>query len=201
MSKIWLGIVVVAALLFCSAGQVMAVGFGAYLEGARGDGEFQFDYSPEFDVDAETRAFGFVLDTDLTDRGVFNYRLNVGYEALDLDDNTGDTLELEGLVVANTFGFGIIRKPDFRWWLGPQIRVGLYNGEAQSDSLTDYDLVSFGYGAVTGINVMAGNTCVSTSLGVLTTVYAGETDGPGFNENFDADVTTVFVNLSVLFGN
>lgn len=201
MRKNLLVSVVVAFFLFCTAGQVLAIGLGGYLEAAGGDGDFEYESSPEFDVDVAAAGLGFVLDTDLTDNGVFNYRLNVGFESLDLDDDFDDTLELGGLVVANTFGFAIIRQPNFRWWAGPQIRVGFYNGEVDIDPDTDYDLVSFGIGGVMGVNFMAGNVCFSTSLGLLATEFTGEADGPGYNEDIDGSTTTAFLNFAVMFGN
>jgi len=201
MRKILRVSVVASFFLFCTAGQVLAIGLGGYFEVAGGDGEFEYDDSPEFDVDATAGGFGFVLDTDLTDNGIFNYRLNVGFESLDLEDDFNDTLELGGLVVANTFGFAIIKQPDFRWWVGPQIRFGFYGGELESDPVTDYGLVSFGIGGVTGINFMAGNVCFSTSIGILSTGFAGEADGPGYNEDFDGNTASAFLNFAVLFGN
>ncbi len=104
------------------------------------------------------------------------------------------------MVVANTFGFALIRNPDFRWWIGPQVRVGFHSGEVDTDPLTDYELVSFGLGAVTGFNFMAGNVCISPSLGILTTGFAGETDSPDFDEEFEGAITTAFLNIAVLFG-
>lgn len=199
MKKIMMGFVVVSFLLLGLAGQAMAIGLGGYLEAGGGDGEFEYEYFSDFDVDVDAGAFGFVLDTDLTDNGVFNYRLNVGLERLDLEDDFGDTLELGGLVVANTFGFAIVRNPDFRWWIGPQIRVGLYGGELESDPSADYGLVSFAVGGVTGINFLTGKFCVSTSLGILSTGFAGETDELGLDREFDGNATTAFLNIAFMF--
>jgi len=200
MKKILIGILVVSFTVFGLAGQSLAVGFGGYIEGVQGDGEFDQDNSSKFDVDADATSFGFVMDSDLTDKGVFNYRLNVGYEKLDLKDDVGATVELAGLVVANTFGFAIIKKPTFRWWIGPQIRLGFYRGDLDVDSSIDYDLVSLGLGGVTGINFVNDNLCVSTSIGILSTGFAGETDEPGPNRDVDGHTNTVFLNISFLFG-
>ncbi len=197
MKRVLLGIIGVSLLL---CGQAAAAGFGGYLEGARGDGEFEYQYSSDFDVDTEASGFGFVMDTDLSDRGPFNYRLNVGFERLDLEDDFGDTLELEGLVVANTFGFAFVRRPDFRWWAGPQIRIGFYEGELASDPTSDYEMVSFGFGGVTGVNFVTNNVCFSASLGILATGYAGEEDTPGSSRDVDGGTSTAFVNVAFLFG-
>lgn len=191
---------VLAFLLFCLAGQAMAVGFGVYLEGAGGDGEFKYEHSSDFDVDAEATGFGMLMDTDLSDRGVFNYRLNIGYEKLDLEDDFGTTLDLDGLVVANTFGFGLVRRPHFRWWVGPQVRMGYYTGSPKGYSTSDYELVSFGVGGVTGWNFINDNFCISTSLGLMTTGYAGEKDDLGTTYDFDGHTNTIFLNVAFLFG-
>jgi hypothetical protein len=200
MKKLMLSLAVLL-LLFAPAGQALAVGLGGYLEWAGGGGEFEYEFSSDFDVDAEAAGFGFVLDTDLSGTGDFSYRLNVGLERLDLEDDFGDTLELGGLVIGNTFGFTLARSPDLRWWAGPQIRLGFYGGELESDPVTDYGLVSLGFGAVTGVNFMTGKACISTSLGLLATGYAGEADGRFTNEDFDGTTTTVFLNVALLFGN
>lgn len=200
MNKLWMGIVVSAVFLFSLAGQAMAIGYGGYLELGGGDGEFEFEHSSKFDIDASAVAVGFILDTDLSDRGVFNYRLNVGYDQMRLEDVTGDTPELGGLVVANTFGFAFIRKPNFRWWAGPQVRVGYYTGALESDPRVDFELLSFGIGGVTGLNFKAGNLWISPSLGVVTTGFAGETSEPGLDREFSGNETTAFLNLAFLFG-
>jgi hypothetical protein len=198
--RILMGIVGVTFLLFCLAGQSMAIGFGGYLEVAGGDGEFEYEFGNEFGVDSGTASIGFVMDTDLADKGVFNYRLNVGYEEFDIEDNAGGSLELDGLVVANTFGFALIRKPDFRWWIGPQVRIGIYNGESRTNPWVDYDLFSFGFGGVTGVNFVTSSVTISPSFGILTTGFVGESNGYGNSVDFNGLMTTAFLNIAVLFG-
>jgi len=193
--------VALVLLLYCLTGQALAMGIGGYIEGASGDGEFEYEFSSKFDVDAEAGGFGFVMDSNLNGNGVFSYRLNLGFERLDLEDKFGDTLELGGLVSSHTFGFALINKSGFRWWAGPQLRAGIFTGELDSDPLTDYDLVSFGVGGVTGVNIVSGHLCISPSLGIITTGYAGETDSINSNEDFEGATTTIFVNIAVLFGN
>lgn len=69
MNRTLIGIVVVAFVYFGLAGQALAEGFGGYLEGGLGNGEFEYDSSGDFDVDPTAGGFGLVFDTDLTDRG------------------------------------------------------------------------------------------------------------------------------------
>ena len=201
MKKIFLVIMVVAFSLSFLPEQAQAFGFGGYVEGSKGDGEFKYEHSSDFDVDADATGIGFVMDTNLGGKRIFNYRLNVGYEKLNLEDDFGETLELEGLVVANTFGFAMVRNQNFRWWIGPQIRVGAYSGDLNRDSSVNYDLVSFGVGGVMGFNYLTGDFCVSTTLGVLRTGYSGETDEPGPNRDVDGHTNTVFLNVAFMFGN
>jgi hypothetical protein len=177
-----------------------AAGIGGYAEFGTGSGDFEYDFSPEFDVDARSAGFGFVFDSNLAGPRIFNYRLNIGYERLELEDDFSTTLDLDGLVIDNTFGFALAGSPTFRWWLGPQVRIGFYNGETD-DGFEEVDLAAFGIGAVTGMNFMTGNVCMSVSLGARITGYAGESEALGITTDLEGNTGTVFLNLAMLFGN
>lgn len=199
--KSWMtGLTVAVLLIVVGVLPAAAAGVGAYAEFATGSGDFEYDFSPEFDVDAESAGVGFVFDTNLSGPQVFNYRLNVGYERLDLEDDFNTTLELDGLVIDNTFGFALASSPTFRWWLGPQVRIAFYNGETDN-GFEEIDLAAFGVGAVTGMNFHNGNLCASVSLGARITGYAGESeDAFGFTTDLEGNTGTVFLNLAMLFG-
>jgi hypothetical protein len=200
MRKLLVGVAVVAVALFGLAGRSLAGGIGMYVEGATGSGDFEYEPFGSFAVDAEAKGFGLVLDTDLSDRGLFNYRLQVGYERLELPDDFGGALELDGGVVVNTFGFALLRKPTLRWWAGPQIKLGLYDGGLNANPPGDYKLVGVGLGLVSGVNIVGDNLVFSPSFGVMLNSYAGETNALGPVQDINADTTTAFVNLAILFG-
>ena len=125
--------VFLSLLLMLATTPTLASGFGAFVEGISGSGDVEIDWDnsgnqPPFDNDFSGGHFGFILDTNLARDSVFNYRLNVGLGALDAEDDFGTALELGGVTVDNTFGFGVVRSKSFRLWIGPQIRIGVYTG-------------------------------------------------------------------------
>lgn len=191
-----------------------ATAIGPYLDAANGTGTFEWDSDNfDFDVDSGSGAVGFVLDTAPAGAANFNYRLNIGLEGQNLEDENGATLEMGGVSFENIFGFALVRQRDFRWWAGPLVRIGFYSGETddQYNSYgdrykTEADLFEFGVGFATGINFRIGpHAYLAPSAGVR---YIGA-GGEGTVKNFDlhtqeeddlsGHLTSVFVNLSLLF--
>ena len=199
MNKLMVSLAVAGVFFLSLATGAQAAGAGGYLELTSGSGEFEYETSPDFDVDSDSVGFGFVFDTDLADKRVFNYRLNVGFEALDLEDEDDDTLELEGLVIDNTFGFAIVRERDFRWWAGPQLSLGFYSGETDNGIMTA-DLAAIGVGGITGVNFLSGNFCTSISVGFRYMGYAGEAEYFGYKEDLEGNTSIIFINAAILFG-
>jgi hypothetical protein len=71
---------------------------------------------------------GLVIDTNCSADKLFNYRLAIGgYKfVLSRDESIADPANLDLMMkfsLLNTFGFGLVRKESFRFWLGPQIGV------------------------------------------------------------------------------
>lgn len=200
MKKLLVMVAVVTVSLFGLVGKSQAVGLGFYVEGAQGNGDFEYEPNGSFDVDPESKGVGLVFDTNPGRGGVFSYRLNLGYEKLDLPDSFGDSLELEGGVVTSTFCFAPVRQPTLRWWIGPQIKVGYYEGGLNTSPSGDYEMAAFGVGAATGFNIIAENVIVSISAGWQRVAYAGEVDDAGWTQDINADTSNGFINLAVLFG-
>ena len=199
---------VLAAVLMCmalGASRASAVGVGGYLELGGGSGEFEFSdiADSEFDVDAGYAGLGFVLDTSPGGTGVFSYRLNVGFEGLNLEDDTDDTLELGGFVIDNTFAFAVVRVPAVRVWVGPQLRLAFYSGETD-DSNIEADLGAFGIGLAAGANIYPnphGRFALAPSLGFRRVGYGGEAEDEfGNTEDFEGYTNLFYLNLAVLFG-
>ncbi|MFO8111042.1 MAG: hypothetical protein R6T92_00885 [Desulfosalsimonadaceae bacterium] len=135
---------------------VDAVGLGPYVEYASGSGDFT-EYDESIDIDA--RGFGFVFDSNATTSQLFNYRLHIGYSKLDIPGGTLDIpYRIDGyrITIDNTFGFGIIKNENFRWWIGPHLHlsysywdtpIGRYDWRKGN-----VDFFSVGTGVVTGMN-------------------------------------------------
>ncbi|WP_339136065.1 MAG: hypothetical protein WGN25_19605 [Candidatus Electrothrix sp. GW3-4] len=140
-----------------------ALSMGPYLDISTGSGTLEWDRSgEEFDIDMNTAAVGFVLDTapaNPTVPSFFNYRLNIGLEGKELEDEFNNDLDLVGITMENIFAFSLVQAPSFRWWLGPLLHLSAHSGEG--DTVFDeygypydveYDFVQYGLGIVTGIN-------------------------------------------------
>ena len=203
MKKMLSVVVLVLLLSGGLVGQALAFGWGAYVEGAQGSGEIEYTFTGDkVDADAEATGYGLVFDSDL--RGEFNHnlRLNIGYEKLDLENDFGETLELEGLTLAGTLGFPLGGRESYHWWIGPQLRLGFYSGDVDSIPNVDYDLAAFGVGGVLGFNyITRSNICISTSAGFVLSGYAGEATEFGSSIDVEGSTATLFANLAFLFGN
>jgi hypothetical protein len=176
-----------------------AVGLGAFVDGAVGSGSAEWDGSSRsFDIDSRTLAVGFALDTATTNERLFNYRLNVGYVRHEFEDESNITIKTNGIYAENIFGFALVREESFRWWAGPLLRVGYLSGDTGTDG-TDFQLVEFGVGAVTGLNFKTGNTILSPSIGIRFNGYGGEGTRGGAGRDITQDTTNVFANFAVLF--
>lgn len=202
-------------ILGVSAGRAKAaLAMGPYFDLSSGDGSFEWDSDNfDFDVDSRGAAIGFALDSAPTGPANFNYRLNIGLERQDLEDEFDDTLEMGGFVVESVFGFALVRQQDFRWWVGPLVRIGFYSGETDDyydsngdRSRTEADLVEFGIGIATGINFRIGpHAYLAPSAGIRFIGAAGEgtvknfAQHTQFEDDLSGDMTNVFVNLSLLF--
>jgi len=113
-----------------------ATGFGVY--GLLGSGR------TEFHEDTDYAGWGFVYDTAVAKKNVFNYRLNFGYERLRVDSAFGKE-SFSGYVLDSDFGLGIVRNDSVRLWLGPEVRIAKLDTEW-----------GFGLGPVAGLNLHAG---------------------------------------------
>jgi hypothetical protein len=80
-----------------------------------------------------TFSYGLLLDTALARDSLFNFRYQVGF---------GTTMQNEDMF--GSFGFGLVRTPYLRFWLGPQLGMSF----KQRDT---FPMPTFG--AVLGLNV------------------------------------------------
>ena len=219
-SKVTLGRILtlallVAAMLGIPAGRAEAeVAMGPYLDTSGGSGTLQWDRDNyDFDVDVSSAAIGFALNNGPTTPENFNYRLNLGVEAQNLDDDYDSTLKMSGVVLENVLGLALLRQPNMRWWAGPLVRIGYYSGETDDHHRrsgdrykTEADLFEYGIGFATGLNFRIGrHTYLAPSAGIR---YIKAT-GSGTFKNLDSrtqydddlsgHLTNFFVNCALLF--
>ena len=204
-SSVFICTLVLTVLLFAS--NSFAIGLGFYFDYGKGSGEAEFDVSgaDEFDIDTDFLGVGFQLETSpLTKNKVFSYRLQVGYESRDIEDDDNVTIELDGLVIINTFAFGGNTSERVRLWGGPQVLVGFYDGETDKDLLGDelsFSGAGFGLGVAGGANfgVGSGKTILTTTIGMRTFGFSGDTEWYDEDEQLDGYATEFFFSVGILF--
>ena len=221
MNRSTLLLIAILTLAICgSASPARAAGLGFYVEAEGGSGTWTLDeivnwWMPgtdngvDSDADLAAWTIGFIFDTNPSrpDR-VFAYRLKVGFSGLgsDLDNSTGE-FRVNGIVLDNTFGFGVHRTDKLRVWVGPSLRLGRYWGDFENPSTgttTDAQLGEFGVGAAIGANFRVGDSltlCVEGG-GRWRSFFIGDTDTPGETSE-SHDVTGKFfggyAGVSLLF--
>jgi len=198
-------VLVLTVLLFAT--NAFAAQFGMYVDLGTGSGEAEYDSpgSVEFDIDSGSFGVGFQLETNpLTANKVFSYRLQVGYEAWNIEDDQNVTLELGGVVANNTFAFGGNTSDKVRLWGGPQVLVGFYTGETDKEYNGDeisFTGAAFGIGLAGGANfgLGSGKTILTTTIGVRRLGFAGETEWYNDTDDLSGATTEIFFSVGILF--
>lgn len=178
-------------------------GLGLYLPSwGNGTSTINYDNGYEWEQDIDHIGIGFVLDTRVARRGVFNYRLHLGFESAQYGemDNKYSRFALD-----NTFGFAIVQSSVVRLWFGPQIRL-VYQSYSESDLSYDASINALGIGLapVLGFNFNLGNVVsICPEIGFRFMFLGGTQEYDGYygysEEPFDSKEQYVFVNLALLF--
>ena len=196
-------------VLFCViaifASNAGAVGLGGYIEYGSGSSDWNADdlYNFwDFETDTTFTGYGFVLDTNVARDRLFNYRLQIGYEKEDEKvKTTGEKLSLKGISITNDFGFGVLRTPQVRLWLGPELKFAYLTGSPDLEPNLDIKIFKFGIGPVAGANFNIGKTfTLALKTGYLFQGFVGDGDWKN-NYNYidyDGTLNQFFVNLSVI---
>lgn len=182
----------VLSLIYTNAN---AIGIGLYTTLTNsGDADWE-NTSTNFtgNSDLDQKEFGFVLDTAIATNRLFNYRLQLA-----IVDVSYDNTDMDGFVLSNTFGFGIIRNADLRFWVGPQ--VGFKYLTSKDDN--DIDLITFDLGAATGLNYhISSNISLTADLGYRLGYGGAISSTSSSTDEFDIDINEnqFFVNVGLLF--
>jgi len=198
----------ILVMLVLSINETYAVGIGIQIPlvgGGKTKATIE-DFDEEMTHDYKyAGGIGLVLDTRLAKKGLFNYRLGLGYENTSYDfisDEDASSI----YYLDNSFGFGIVQTRVMRIWLGPQLRLAILGFSKEEDGDT-FDLagVGFGIGPVLGANFNFGKVItVALDLGYRYNSYTGtskytDVDGYETTTDFDFSQTGYFFNLAVLF--
>lgn len=195
------------ASILLSASQLSAVGLGVYATASKGSSTWTYHKNeiPDFDIDSDVSklGLGFVLDTTLAYDSLFNYRLNIGYGKVNIDnEGSGSDIEGKNYHLFNTFGFGVLRSELIRLWLGPQIGFGFIRGEYDSIPAGEnnhFTTFFFSIGLITGINFNIGEVItLGIDGGYRINRHVGTAD-VGTSYGVTGTEKEVFVNLSFMF--
>lgn len=214
MQKLFVIVMMFTVFWGISASRAEAFSIGPYVEISTGSGSLEWDISGEkFDIDMDTAAIGFTLDTAAIAPVFLNYRLNVGFEGKELEDEFNTSLDLTGITVDNIFGFTITQSPYFRWWFGPFFHFGFHSGdadivydEAGIPYEVDYEFAQLGGGCVTGFDFMINPFLTfSSSIGFRAVYLYGTGESSSYytlaryEEDLEGSTESVFLNLALLF--
>ena len=179
MKKITTLLIILALLTFFSLPiDSFATGLGIQIP-AIGSGTSSATSGNEELTDTDNSHFGFafVFDTKVANPGVFNYRLQIGYESFKLDNDTYYSIlkdpddDLSRFSADNTFGFAVLQTRIVRLWIGPQIRLSYLT---YSDTFIDLNLFGIGLAPVIGANFNMGRFfTLSPELGYRFSSYSG----------------------------
>ena len=174
-----LSAILVAILISSSVESAGALGFGPYFEYGRVVDGWASDSGFDFDYDENHFGAGLSLDTSVTDRRLFNYRLDLGYQRVAQDFDHGGSIDGDGLVIDNAFGFRLLRNEKVRLWLGPAVRLSFDFFESHG---VDAFYFGIGAGPVIGLNVHTGDlVSLAFTTGYQLSYVHGDYDGGDAN--------------------
>jgi hypothetical protein len=182
------------------ATQAQAIGFGGYAEYGHAEGDSDLFIPGESST--ERFSVGFAMDTALAANRLINFRLTLGYQHGERDFDSGPTIDTDGLTINTALGFGVIRKPAFRLWLGPSIRLSIDALDVPSLGVgLDITDVSIGGGPVVGLNWNIGKRLTLSTTLAYQYLYIAEIADTDFgdDETFDAHEHLISVSLSFFF--
>lgn len=197
-----------------AAGPARAGGIGGSLTYGRSDSRLD-DYDDVWqDLDTETDAagIGFAFDTNLAQDRLVNYRVVASIEFVEQEvDQAGIQNEVQGtnFSLDQTLGFGFIRTPEIRVFLGPSLHLGVGEIDDHIDIegfRTDYEETSFtaGIGPELGINFNVGrhltfSTSTFVRYGFRIQDFDGFYDDAGSDGVFRGDEIQAGIRTAIFF--
>jgi hypothetical protein len=151
-------------------------------------------------VRQERSDFGIVVDTTIAKDSLFNYRLNIGagfgqvgvkktrrdlFDIFNPVSKTNYVFRIIDFQMFHSFGFGVVRTPTFRLWIGPQFGYGYADHK--------YGEVYFKLGPIIGFNFNIGEV-VTLFFDIGARFYAAVAKIPSTSTGY-----TGFANAGILF--
>lgn len=169
-----LGSIFGLAMLLLASDAAYAGGFGGSISYTRSQSELDDvdDFWADLNTESDEVGIGLVFDTNLARDRLFNYRLYASLAFVDEEvGQAGLENQVQGTNVSldQTFGFGFIRTPSVRVFIGPSLHLGIGRIDDHIDVSgfrENYERTSVtaGLGPELGVNFNVGrHLTVSTS--------------------------------------
>ena len=100
--------------------QLMANGIGFYVTGTKRNVEWVY-LTPETDSDISGIGLGIVFDSNVAYDMLFNNRIQAGYSSgiAKYENSRYSDIKYSDFHFYHSFGFGIVREENIRFWIGP----------------------------------------------------------------------------------
>ena len=184
-----------------------ALGLGLTV-GKTSNDSFSYEYhrhdnlNDDVEYTSEGNIIGLVLDTNVSEKSIYNYRMEIQRTRYTLTDPDGTESDLEKWTFDHSFGFRVYQNNWMRIWLGPQLR----HGHAWGDQSLDQYCI--GLAPVLGINFNLGRyVSPSVTLGYRKEAFMGsyketiDTNGDTHRERVDfvGMSEEMFLQATILF--
>jgi len=168
-----------AAIVILLCLRAEAIDFGLYGSLGSGTADWKgstiFSGYQSYQMRSRLTGAGCMIDTAVAPEGLFNYRLNAGYEALVFKSRDAPrSIRMNSLVVDQDFGFAI-QEPGtkHRIWIGPELRVAYARGRSSLSTSERFTMIGLGLGPAIGVNIrLADSFPVSFKASYLWTEYS-----------------------------
>jgi hypothetical protein len=206
------GLIVLLFALSAEPARAGGIG-GSFTYGhAEGRLEDRDDVWADLDTETDVAGFGVAFDTNLAQDRLINYRLVASLEFAEQEvEQAGLQNEVQGssFSLDQTLGFGILRTPELRVFLGPSLHLGVGSIDDHINVegfRADYEEIAFtaGLGPELGINFNIGrHLTLSTSTfvryGIRVQDFDGFYDDAGSDGVFGGDEIQAGIRTAIFF--
>jgi len=145
---------------------------------------------------------GFLKDSFTSRDEIQNRRYNLGLSFSSFGPEDGEDISGIGFDLKYTFGFGLVRSPQLRFWLGPAIKFYL---DVLSDDVAEYaDVniynVGIGIGPEAGVNLhMSGKFSLGISTGFSANLFYTKWSDTDIDDSATGWDNMFYVQVAPLF--
>lgn len=119
--------------------------------------EWNGNVSNSHDYDETRESIGLAANSTNARESIFSNHFELLYTMMQAKEGP-NKYKLRGITAVNDFCFGIVRKQDFRIWIGPELVVEHLSGPRTRDGESDYAYhTNFGIGGAAGLNIDTSN--------------------------------------------